>query len=157
MFRALAAHGEYRTIADTVIRIESRTNLLFSFEKMALRDALKPSRGARDFAFGLYDFLYGRGGGQLRFERWVETLASLPRRQTRVLTWPVATVFGFLAKPEEHFFLKPNVVRTADMAYGFHLPYQSRPAWDVYAAMLEFCRTVDWDLRDLKPRSPSLK
>lgn len=152
LFRNLAAHGGYRTIADTVVRIESRTNLLFSFEKMALRDALKPAAGARDFAFGLYDFLYGRGGGRLRFERWIETLAGLPRKQTRVLTWPVATVFGFLAKPQEHFFLKPNVVRRAALAYGFDLHYQSRPAWDVYAGVLEFCRTVERDLRDLKPR-----
>jgi len=40
-FRKLLARGEYRQIADAAVRIESRTNLLFSFEKMALRDSLR--------------------------------------------------------------------------------------------------------------------
>src|SRR5689334_11799944 len=35
----LIANGDYATIAQRAVRIESRTNLLFSFEKMALRDA----------------------------------------------------------------------------------------------------------------------
>jgi hypothetical protein len=43
------------------IAIEARTNLLFSFEKMALRDAVKPVAGSRAFAQGLYDFLRERG------------------------------------------------------------------------------------------------
>src|SRR3982750_890069 len=59
-FRKLLARGEFRQIADTAVRIESRTNLLFSFEKMALRNALKPPAGARLFAHELYAFLHGR-------------------------------------------------------------------------------------------------
>jgi hypothetical protein len=35
------------------VAIESRTNLLFSFEKMALRDAVRTGAGARLFAEGL--------------------------------------------------------------------------------------------------------
>ena len=49
-FRKLLARGEFRQIADIAVRIESRTNLLFSFEKMALRDALEAPAGARLFA-----------------------------------------------------------------------------------------------------------
>src|ERR1700752_4017630 len=33
-FRALSADGRFRDIADRAVRIESQTNLLFSFEKM---------------------------------------------------------------------------------------------------------------------------
>jgi len=32
----------FQEIATTAVSIESRTNLLFSFEKMAIRDAIKP-------------------------------------------------------------------------------------------------------------------
>ena len=67
------------------VRIEARTNLIFSFEKMALRDAVKPAAGARMFATGLYDFLHGKGRMQERFERWCDVVARLPRKQTRVL------------------------------------------------------------------------
>src|SRR5690349_494979 len=49
---------KYREIADVAVRIESRTNLLFSFEKMALRDAVKPAEGSKSFAQGLYDYVY---------------------------------------------------------------------------------------------------
>jgi hypothetical protein len=142
----------FRTIADEVVRIESRTNLLFSFEKMALRDAVRAPSGARMFAEGLYDFVYGTGSQQTRFERWCGVVGNLPRKQTRVLTWPVATVFGFIAKPERHVFLKPNVTRHAAELYGFPLEYQSRPAWPPYASLLEFANVIWADLQDLRPR-----
>ncbi len=51
-------------IGTKAVKTESRTNLLFSFEKMAIRDALKSKRGARDFAEGLYALLYGPGSLQ---------------------------------------------------------------------------------------------
>ena len=134
------------------MRLESRTNLLFSFEKMALRDATRFRGGARIFAEGLYDYLWGRGSDELRFERWCETVATLPRRQTRVLTWPVVTVFGFIARPDTHIFLKPNVTRIAAEAYGFDFQYRSKPNWATYRSLLDFAETVRRDTRDLKPK-----
>jgi hypothetical protein len=119
---------------------------------MALRDAVKSAAGAQLFAKGLYDFLYGRGGDRAKFENWCDAVASLPRRQTRVLTWPVVTIFGFLALPNEHFFLKPTVTRTAATEYGFDFQYRSQPNWDTYLNLLEFARLARNDLRDLRPR-----
>jgi hypothetical protein len=49
-FRALLSAEQFATIAAEAVRIESRTNLLFSFEKMALRDAVKSVGGARMFS-----------------------------------------------------------------------------------------------------------
>src|SRR4051794_7916476 len=40
-WRSLLRQGEYVEAAKRAIGIESRTNLLFSFEKMAIRDAIK--------------------------------------------------------------------------------------------------------------------
>lgn len=150
--RALIEKGDFAEVARRAAGIESRTNLLFSFEKMALRDALKPAAGARAFAEGLWDFLYGRGSDHAKFERWCEVVAGLPRRQTRVLTWPVVTIFGFLALPDVHFFLKPMVTRRAAAEYGHHFEYHSRPSWDTYSSLLDFARLVRTDLRDLRPR-----
>lgn len=148
----LLAAGDHAEAAARAVRIESRTNLLFSFEKMALRDAVKAEGGAKLFAEGLHDLLHGAGGARLRFERWIEVVDSLPRRQTRVLTWPLVTVFGFLAQPREHLFLKPNVTRRAAAAYGFELPYRSRPNWEAYAGLHEFAARIAVDNRDLAPR-----
>jgi hypothetical protein len=144
--------GRAREMATQAIRIESRTNLLFSFEKMALRDATRPTPGARRFAQGLYEFLYGGGSLETRFDEWCSAVAALPRRQTRVLTWPVLTVFGFIAQPDVHMFLKPNVTRIAAARYGVEFEYQSRPAWRTYRSLLDFAEVVRDDLRDLRPR-----
>jgi len=150
--RGLLTNGEFAEVARIAVNIESRTNLLFSFEKMALRDAVKSPSGAKAFAAGLYDFLYGRASLETRFEAWCSVIAGLPRRQTRVLTWPLATVFGFLAQPETHFFLKPMVTRAAAKQYGFDFQYRSRPNWETYSNLLEFADVVGGDLADLRPR-----
>ncbi len=153
-FRRLLRAGEFAEIAARAVRVEQRTlySMLFSFEKMALRDAVKSSEGARTFAEGLYDYLHGSGNTERRFNRWVEAVGSLPRRQTRVLTWPMVTVWGFLAQPETHIFLKPNVTRRAASEYEFDFRYQSKPNWETYSNLLEFAETIRRDQRDLRPR-----
>lgn len=150
-YRSLLRAGKFKEIAAHAVRIESRTNLLFSFEKMALRDAVKSRAGARLFAEGLYPFLHGQGRPDKRFERWRETVAALPRIKTRVLTWPVVTCFGFIAQPDKHIFLKPNVTRTAAREYGFDFQYKSRISRETYASLLDFAAVLRRDLRDLLP------
>jgi hypothetical protein len=151
-YQSLLRSGRFVEIAKRVVRIESRTNLLFSFEKMALRDAVKSREGAQAFAKGLYDFLYGAGDISSKFQRWCDVISTLPRKQTRVLTWPIVTVFGFIAQPRVHIFLKPNVTRAAAQEYGFEFQYKSKPAWDTYANLLQFADVVRRDLRDMRPR-----
>ena len=153
-FRRLLDRREYGEIAARAVRTEqrSRHSMIFSFEKMALRDALKPGSGARAFATGLYDFLHASGSEQARFVAWCETVAALPRRQTRVLTWPLVTVFGFIAQPDKHIFLKPVVTKIAAQKYGFEFQYQSKPNWETYSSLLKFAATVRRDLRDMRPR-----
>ena len=151
-FRSLMSGGNHAEIARRAVTIESRTNLLFSFEKMAMRDAVKSAAGARAFAEGLYEFLHGRGSIEMKFNRWVEVVGGLPRKQTRVLTWPVVTVFGFIAQPDVHVFLKPMVTKRAAEEYGVEFQYRSRPNWDTYSSLLDFANRVKRDMRDLKPK-----
>jgi hypothetical protein len=153
-FQRLLRAGQFAEAAARAVRVEQRSRhaMLFSFEKMALRDALRSPEGTRGFAQGLYAFLHGDDELPQRFERWIAAIDRLPRRQTRVLTWPLATVFGFIAQPDRHMFLKPNTIRAAARAYGVELAYGSRPSWEVYAGLLDFCELVRRDLRDLRPR-----
>ncbi len=142
----------YAEMARRAIEIESRTNLLFSFEKMALRDAVRSEAGAHRFATGLYEYLFGSGAANAKFEAWCETVAALPRKQTRVLTWPIVTVVGFLAAPLRDIFLQPIVTRRAAGRYGLPFPYQTRPNWNTYSSFLKLARTVRRDLIDLHPK-----
>ncbi|HYD49632.1 MAG TPA: hypothetical protein VEB21_14850 [Terriglobales bacterium] len=150
--RRLLRERAFSEIARRAVTIESRTNLLFSFEKMALRDAVKTPAGAEAFAAGLYELLWSGRRMQTTFEHWCAVVGELPRRQTRVLTWPLVTVFGFLARPDVHFFLKPMVTRLAAEQYGADFRYISRPNWHTYASLLELTEQLRRDLRDLRPR-----
>ena len=143
---------EYSEIALRAVRLETKTNLLFSFEKMALRDAVKPAAGAKAFATGLHDYVYGKDRLQQRFERFTQVLESLPRKQTRVLTWPLHTVFGFIARPDEHIFIKPRVIKVAAEKYEYPFFYKSRPNWETYKSMIGFAEQVREDVAGLRPR-----
>ena len=127
-FRELLRAGKHREVAAQAVAIEARTNLLFSFEKMALRDGSSRLRStdlcSRSLRFPSW---HTRHGGAIY--RWCAAVAGLPRRQTRVLTWPVVTVFGFIAAPASHIFLKPTVTRRAAEALGVPFEYRSRPSW----------------------------
>ena len=151
-FRRLLDARAYPEIAMRAVKIESATNLLFSFEKMALRDAVKPLLAAEAFAVGLFDYCYGTDPLKDRFERFTEVIAGLPRKQTRVLTWPLQTVFGFIARPRQHIFLKPRVTQVAAIAYDFDFQYESRPNWKTYSSLLAFAEQVRKDTIDLRPR-----
>jgi hypothetical protein len=151
-FKNLLNSNKYSEIAEIATRIESRTNLLFSFEKMAFRDAVRQPEGARVFAEGLYELLFGRGSEERRFENWCEAVGKLPRKQTRVLTHPVVTIFPFIAAPDRHIFLKPNATKRAAAAYGYNFQYNSRPSWEVYSSLLGFADKIRADLKQMKPR-----
>ena len=77
-FQRLLKQRAFEAIATTALRVEqrSRHSMIFSFEKMALRDAVRSPEGARAFAEGLFDLLHGNGGLPQRFDQWVETLAN---------------------------------------------------------------------------------
>ncbi|HVF32595.1 MAG TPA: hypothetical protein VM933_06120 [Acidimicrobiales bacterium] len=154
-FRAALDAGRHADVAADVVRIESGRPMLFSFEKMALCDGVVRSpAGAVRFTEGLHDWLHGPGSEGERFGRWVEVVQGLPRKQTRVATWPVLTIFGFIARPRVHCFLKPRTMQRAAAAYGFDLAYSSQPRWETYRSLLELCGVVRADLTaaGMKPR-----
>ena len=81
-----------------------------------------------------------------------DAVERLPRRQTRVLTWPLVTVFGFIAQPDRHIFLKPNTTKEAARRLGFDWHYVSRPNWATYAEYLDLAAATRRALRDMRPR-----
>ena len=98
-FSHLLLKGDYTEIARRAITLESKTNLLFSFEKMALRDAVKTGGSAKMFATGLflkptvtkmaakkyyYDFQYQSRPNWNTYESLL-SFASLIRNDTKQL------------------------------------------------------------------------
>ena len=151
-FKKLLADDQFGEVAKRAIIIESKTNLLFSFEKMALRDAVKSPDSAQIFAEGLFEYIYGGGTLKEKFESFRQVLGKLPRKQTRVVTWPLLTVFGFIAHPTKHIFLKPMVTKAAAKKYDYDFSYKSEPSWETYESLLDFAATIRKDVANLKPR-----
>jgi hypothetical protein len=84
IFRRLVADRQFKEVGRLASSIESRTNLLFSFEKMALRDAIRSDANAQAFATALFDLLYGKDSLQIRFAGWVAALCSATASNARL-------------------------------------------------------------------------
>ena len=151
-YERLLTEKDYPEILKRALSLEAKTNLLFSFEKMALRDGVKEEASAAVFAKGLFEYIYGKKVLQQKFEAFVQVLSSLPKKQTRVVTWPVLTVFGFIADPAQHIYLKPTVTKKAAVKYDYDLKYSSKPTWETYHNMLQFAATIARDLIGLQPK-----
>ncbi|MDD4976675.1 MAG: hypothetical protein PHY93_20135 [Bacteriovorax sp.] len=149
-FRELMADQNYEEIVARAMKIESTSHLLSPIEVKALSDGVKTPEGAELFAKGLYQLLYGTASMETRFGLWIESIEKL--YQTGSLTWPVVTAFGFIAQPDVHAYLKPNVTEDAAINYGFDFKYQPRPNWEGYRDYLKLCEQVKLDLEDLRPR-----
>lgn len=59
------------------------------------------------------------------------------------------TVFGFVAQPKQHMFMKPNTMRAAARLYDLELDYRSRPNWRTYSNLLELAKRVRTEQRHL--------
>ncbi len=151
-FRDLLRAREYVEIANRALRVESRTTFLFSFEKMALRDAVHTGDGASIFAQGIYDFLYERGPAKTKFIEWIMAVADLPRKKSRVLSWPVLTVFPYLAQPSKHMILKPTAMQTAARELHYDFEYSSKPSWNTYEDLMRLANQTKDGIADLKPK-----
>ncbi len=151
-FERLLLRGDLADIATRALQVESRTNFLFSFEKMALRDALRTGDGARIFAEGLYNLLYERGPISERFIAWIVSVFELPRKQSRVASWPIVTFFPFIAQPAKHIILKPTAMRVAADALGYDFDYSSKPSYRTYESLLDFANLTKAGISDLKPQ-----
>src|SRR5262249_21748299 len=142
---AMIRAKDYEEIAHRAVRVVSRANVLLPFERMALREAIDDRDAARLLAGGLYEWLYGTRPASVRFQEWCHVVEALPRRDTRVPTWPMITAFGFIAQPKHHMLLKANVVRDAARDYGAELLYRTRPFWATYRSVLDFAETIRRD------------
>src|SRR5438132_13053757 len=67
-FRYALDEKRYEDIAARAVRVESGRSFLYSFEKMALRDAVRDTGGAKTFAEGLFEFLHGSASLEARFK-----------------------------------------------------------------------------------------
>lgn len=124
------------------------------FERTPFWGAMTIADNAVGFARGLFGYL-DRPLDAASFDCYVASLEAVKLTgNLRVTTWPLLTLFPFLARPDLHMFLKPDVTKKAAGVIGINLAYESELNWTTYSHLLRLCDVVDGELakRGLHPR-----
>lgn len=124
-WQRLATENNYAEICRRMSKIDSRTNLLHSFEKIKWHGALKDAHFQKVIADAFYEDLYGLGSREVKFLTLAETLIGIDG----CAKWTIATYYGFLLHPESRIFIKPEVTKFASETCGWDLKYQSDLNW----------------------------
>jgi hypothetical protein len=143
--RDLLKEGQFRSLATKALQVLGAVNLLSPYESAAFHDAMQDDHAVRTFFLSLLKLLDTAPLNSDVFDKYAEAVTSLPAEGSRVATWPVATVFPYLADPDRLMFLKPDVTEAAADSLGFDLRYNSTPNWTTYEALLRM-GTVYLDL-----------
>jgi hypothetical protein len=133
--RLLSGH-QVAELARRALSVTGRTNLLAVFESAAFSDALDASEAAERFFRALVAVLVDERVRPETFVAYLDAVAALPAKKSKVNTWPVATILPYLAQPTRHMFLKPEATKAAAELLAFDLRYAASPNWKTYEALL---------------------
>lgn len=144
----MLGEGNVERLTEAALAAESKVyNLLYKLERSALRKALEDREAAARFFRALLAFIPAEGDTAApAFHALVDATAKLPETGGKVLTWPVVTLFPFIADPKRHLFVKPSITQEAAKWVAFELNYQALPNWTTYKNALELARRVKQDL-----------
>jgi hypothetical protein len=133
----LLLRGETEVLTKNVCLHSALSNLLDPrFELGPFTDAMKDKTAAMPFFKALLELLEATAVNETLFSQYADAVCSLPAARGRVATWPIATVLPFLARPDVHMFLKPEVTKQAAKSVGFDLKHKPTPNWITYKALL---------------------
>lgn len=121
----MLTEGHFGEICTRLGKIESKTNLLHSFEKIKWQAALKDAGLQPLLAQGLFDELFGGSSRMPAFDALVNVLG----KADGCTKWTIATYYGALYHPESRLFIKPEVTKYAAEACGWDIRYESRLNW----------------------------
>src|SRR5437016_499099 len=140
--RDLLLRGEIKTLAAKALSVLSTVNLLAApFESRAFHDAMQDEKAAICYFKALIALLETTPVNAELFTEYAAAVCSLPARRGRVARWPIATVLPYLARPDVHMFLKPEVTKHAATSLGFDLKYEPTPNWKTYEKLLRMGST----------------
>jgi len=140
---------DHQGLATKVLKVNSLLNLLSPYESAAFHDAMQEPHAVESFFTALLRVADADPLTAGVFDPFVDAVTSLPAPRGRVATWPVTTLFLYLADPTRFMFLKPEVTKAAADSLGFDLKYNSTPNWTTYEALqrmaalyLDFLRSL---------------
>ncbi len=106
--------------------------------------SLMPARHLA-FATALRELLWGDGNYDLRFERFVATLALTAKRGP---SWQLATALPALVHPDQHVCVRPSTFKKQALYMAPRLTYAATPNAPLYARYADMARGVSERLTD---------
>ena len=84
------------------------------------------------------------------YQTLIAAVDNLPHEEgkARVATWPILTQYPFIARPDCHMFLKPEVTKACAERMTFNLNYDSKLNWVTYSQLIKLTRML---FRELQP------
>ena len=148
--RRLLEEGKVEELSKRLFVVEGLLNLLSPYEKMALSDALKNEQAAMSYFSALFDVCDQDKVEKESYQALIVAVNELPAEEgkSRVSTWPVLTQFPYIARPDCHMLLKPEVTKACADRMVFDLKYSPSLNWGTYSQLLSL---ADRLFEELKP------
>ncbi|MFC1796931.1 hypothetical protein ACFL1V_07530 [Pseudomonadota bacterium] len=148
--RSLLNEGGIEELSKRLFIVEGLLNLLSPYEKMALSDALKNEQAAQAYFSALFDVCDQEKVDKETYQALIMAVENLPAEEgkARVSTWPVLTQFPYIARPDCHMLLKPEVTKACADRMVFDLQYTSTLNWGTYSQLLQLANRL---FDELKP------
>lgn len=142
----LLAGGDVAELRRRLLSL-ARINLLhFNWDQAPLKEGLADDDVAAAFFAALLPVMAAKPNRDL-FEALVKVLDEMPAPGSPVASWPIATIFPYLARPEDHMFFRPTPTLEAAKRLAFELNYKSHPNWLTYNSLLKFSDGLLKELR----------
>ena len=126
-------------IAETLVKIVSRSSMISRFEKPKFRDFVKSlnSHERQSLADAFEKRLYGR-----QKKRGFEEILGMLSHH-RIAKWAVISVVPFYFSPQKEAFVKPTTAKGI-LAYleVDGLEYKPTPSWEFYKGYLELLAEI---------------
>jgi hypothetical protein len=123
-------------------------------ERDPFGEAMHVGKNALPFARGLLEYL-SEAPSAKTFDALVKALEDVkPTGKQKLTTWPLLTLFPFLARPSKDMFVKPGVTQKAADLVGIDIDYDAALNWKTYQGVIRFAKNVDHALatRGLEPK-----
>jgi len=150
----LLAQGQVEEAGNRAHSLIGGMNLVSLYEAMAFKKAMEDHGSAARFFREMTKVLASEKIDRDVMEPYFRSVMDLPAEEgkARVATWPIATIFLFLAQPDRHMFLKPGITRESAERLGFEMNYDPHPNWRTYDSLLRMCAIYKEQLKELAPK-----
>jgi hypothetical protein len=122
-------------------------------EKALLANGLADAAAARGYFEALFDLLSAPEPDEARFEALASAVARChPEGEASESSWTFATLLPFVARPDRHMLLRPNVTCEAARRLRLEVDYRPEPGWSTYSTLLKAAAELLEKLRRLGAR-----